>query len=413
MRYLPLFLLLIAVGACTPSAPEAVPEASAALTPATWTLADRPLPATVAAAANGDAVAAFAREGHVYVQRVRADGQAESAVVVNPDSENVAVHAQAPAQVALLPDGSVLVAWVKQTPVPGRRFPASEIRVARSSDGGRTFTPPVTASDGADIVTGRHFHDLTVATDGTVYLSWLDGRARDGVRQKEATPVVAVSHGSHAGHVRRVHGGPGTEIRVTRSDDGGQTFGPSVVVAAGTCECCRTALAVAPDGALFVAWRHQFTPDVRDVAVARSADGGQTFSAPVRLPAPPWHVEGCPHTGPALAIAADGAVHALWFTGADEAPGTYYATSTDGGQTFTSARIAAGNRIAQARLRADGGGVLALWEGGEGLHLGHLGTDALPADTLAGHGPDLARTGTTAWFIRQTDTQTLLERRAL
>ena len=38
-----------------------------------------------------------------------------------------------------------------------------------------------------------------------------------------------------------------------------------------------------------------------------------------------WEYPGCPHTGPALAISADGVRHVVWFTGKPNGAGVYYA----------------------------------------------------------------------------------------
>ena len=73
---------------------------------------------------------------------------------------------------------------------------------------------------------------------------------------------------------------PGTEVVVARSTDGGQTFEAPVVVASDACPCCRTSLDVAPDGAVSLVWRHHYDGNLRDVAFARSADGGATFPEP-------------------------------------------------------------------------------------------------------------------------------------
>jgi hypothetical protein len=127
---------------------------------------------------------------------------------------------------------------------------------------------------------------------------------------------------------------PGTETRIAVSSDGGKTFGPSVVVGRKVCECCRTALAV-NETELFVAWRHYFGESIRDIAIARSTDGGKTFSEPARVHADDWEISGCPHAGPALALGEAGKLYVAWYSGSKTHRGIFFATSGDGGKTFS------------------------------------------------------------------------------
>lgn len=314
------------------------------------------------------------RDGSNRVHVLRTDGDAEgegTAAIIEDEAGPAAVHPQAPAQVAVGPDGTVFVAWIVQRRIEGRRFPSSDIRFARSQDGGRTFSPPIAVHDDPGFPTSHHFHNLTVAADGTVYVSWLDATERDRSMGERATRAdAAQADASHHGHSH--HGAeatssdealPGTELRVARSIDGGASFEAPFVVARGTCQCCRTALATDKAGGLYVAWRHLFSDDQRDIAVARSMDAGRSFTPPVRVHHDGWQIGGCPHTGPALAVDADGRVHVAWYTGAPGKTGVYHASSSDGGATFAPARALATNLpIAQVSACADGRAVRLAWE---------------------------------------------------
>jgi hypothetical protein len=105
----------------------------------------------------------------------------------------------------------------------------------------------------------------------------------------------------------------------------------------GVCYCCKTALAVAPDGALYAAWRHVYSDNIRDIAMAVSRDGGRTFSEPVRVSEDRWQLNGCPDDGPAIAIDRSGLVHIVWPTvidGPSPQGALFYSTTRDG-RTFT------------------------------------------------------------------------------
>jgi hypothetical protein len=314
--------------------------------------------------AAGDAhspTVAVAPDGTAYVAWVSGDEEfevllsraGEEPVRVNDVPGDAAPHAQAPAQVAVGPEGNIYVAWQNNTPIEGRRFPASDLRFARSVDGGRTFEPAIYVNDDAGGVPASHtFHDVAVAEDGTVYVSWIDGRLR-----------AHAEAGSRAdgGHV---HGdGPGPEIRVARSRDGGRSFEPSVVVTSKACPCCRTSLAVAGQD-VYVAWRDVNDDNIRNIVVAHSADGGKTWSAPRAVHEDAWQIDGCPHAGPSLAVTADGRLHVAWYTGSPERPGIYHAVAREGLEFGEPAPLLSGLWVPPSLvdLAAAGGSVLAAWD---------------------------------------------------
>lgn len=344
-------------------------------------------------------------ERNVYVSRLEAGRAALGAPVrVNDRPGDAAAHPQAPAQVAVGPEGTVYVAWIAQVPVEGRRFPASDIRLARSTDGGRTFAPAITVHEDAGFPTSHHFHNLAAGPDGTVYVSWLDGSARD--RAERARGTVAEGNGHGGGD----DGLPGTELHVARSTDGGRTFEAGVVVAEGTCQCCRTALAVGGDGTVYVAWRHIFGGTARDIGLAHSADGGRTFSEPVRVHADEWQINGCPHAGPALAVDAQDRVHVAWYTGAEQTAGIYYTASHRGGAVFGPAAVLARDvPVAQVGAALDGtdGGTWIVWEHPmrDSLYLLQVEGDAVrpAAASLSGSMPSIASAGGTIAFAWQDE----------
>jgi hypothetical protein len=131
------------------------------------------------------------------------------------------------------------------------------------------------------------------------------------------------------------------------------------------CPCCRTSLAVGPDGAVYVGWRKHFGGDVRDVVVARLAPRAAKFDAPVRVHRDGWVFPGCPHAGPSVAVDAEGRVHVGWYTGKEGRQGLWYAVSEDGGRGFGApVALLTGGFVppSQVALAADGNGVLAGWD---------------------------------------------------
>jgi hypothetical protein len=80
------------------------------------------------------------------------------------------------------------------------------------------------------------------------------------------------------------------------------------------CYCCKTALATGANGEVYVAWRHVYAGNLRDIAFARSVDGGRNFTPPTRVSEDGWILEGCPDDGPAIAVTARDRVHVVWPT---------------------------------------------------------------------------------------------------
>lgn len=247
-------------------------------------------------------------------------------------------HGESPPKLAYASDGSLDALYVVGKEAPGERFPLAALRFARSPDGGKSWEPPVTVTD--DGTFGSHnFHALHIARDGTIYAAWLDGRAGK------------------------------SRAYATRSEDGGRTWAPNHPISLGeACPCCRTALATAPNGVVYAAWRAVLPGGIRDIVVARSDDRGATWGAAVRVHADEWKVDACPHAGPALAVDSGQRLHVAWWTGKEGAAGAYYARSDDGGKSFQHATplgTAEFSQPAHVQLAlGDSDVVVAAWDDG-------------------------------------------------
>lgn len=241
-------------------------------------------------------------------------------VVASGDDDAVISYVGSSPLVIVDPVGGVIVAYQRNVPQEGVDFGRDILRVARSADGGRTFASAVDVFADADAVEAGTFHDALAAPDGALYVAWLSYR--------EYMPQNGAS------------GDPKTQVRIARSDDGGATFGPSVLVDGSSCECCRPALGLAADGTLYLAWRdREEQPDggdpIRDMVVSRSTDRGETWDEPTPVYDDAWRVGQCPESGPALAVDRQGQLRVAWFTGKEAGPGVYYASSSDGGRSFS------------------------------------------------------------------------------
>jgi hypothetical protein len=261
-------------------------------------------------------------------------------VVLRDSLGPIEPHGESPPKLAYSPDGSLSALYVVTRLAPGRRFPAAALRFVHSADGGAHWSAPVTVTDDS-LFASHNFQALYAAPDGVLYASWLDGRL-----------------------------GKST-VYMTFSTDGGQHWMPNIRVMTGeACPCCRTAMASAPNGALYIAWREVFPGNVRDIVVARSPNRGITWEDPVRVHADNWVFDGCPHAGPSLQVDGKGAVHIAWWSGKQGSAGVWYARSDDGALSFSEPiplGVAEFSRPAHVQLALggqEGGQLIAAWDDG-------------------------------------------------
>ena len=242
----------------------------------------------------------------LFARSDRPGGPLGNPVKVNHPSEEVYYRQESPALV--VQGNEVFITWSKTHPkiTPDKPF-AGELRLSRSTDGGRTFEPSVLVNDDG-LVAQHTFDSIQRAPNGTLHMAWID--AREGRKE------------------------PGTFV--ARSLDHGRTITKNVKIDDETCVCCRTAVATSADGVVYVAWRKILDGNVRETVVARSLDGGETFAPSVVVGNDRWVYPACPHRPASLGVDRQGRLYVVWYTeGADETPAIYLAYSDDQGKTFS------------------------------------------------------------------------------
>jgi len=297
------------------------------------------------------------KEADVWLTRVEAASKGVEGAEKKPGGERARVNptpgeatawrGDAPS-VAVARDGAVYVAWTSRA---GGGAHATTLYVSASRDGGRSFDAPARVND--DSKPGVHgMHSLAVGEDGRVYVAWLDER-----------DIPADADGAH--EKMPMHGEHNREVFFSYSADGGRTFSKNRRVAVEACPCCKTSLAVSRDGRVYVGWRQVLPGDFRHVAVASSADGGETFDAPTVVSDDRWELRGCPVSGPALAAGDGERLTVVWFTAGDAGtPGLYSSESSDGGRTFAPRRVVSEISVrGTPQLLSDARGVFAVFEG--------------------------------------------------
>jgi hypothetical protein len=189
--------------------------------------------------------------------------------------------------------------------------------------------------------------------------------------------ILAGADGTlHAVYAVPVNEGRG--IYYTRSADGGQTWSPARQVfdaaAAGWLMAGEPQVAVDGQGLVHVAWLRRGRPGSaagEGVYYARSADGGQTWSAP-------FEVAAGAHAGSQVAAGAAGQVHVVWNETGPQ-PAWWHRWSLDGGQTWTrQERVSGFDGVSAPAALLDPGGSGALYLlGASGTGGGGEGAPAL------------------------------------
>ena len=235
--------------------------------------------------------------------------------------------------VAINEQGFVGVAWADQS----RQDIFFQIY---EPDGKRRFEEPVNVSGSPRIFSWLPRMVIASGDARDVYILWQE---------------IVFSGGTHGG-----------EIFFARSTDGGKTFSDPInlsnsIAGDGKGRLTRRRwhngsldLAMGPEGDLYAAW----TEYEGNLWFSRSADGGETFSDPLRIAGG----DAKPARGPSLAVASEGAVYLAWSVGEDKAADIRFARSDDDGRSFGEPRIVfeSGGHADAPKLAVDGKGTVHL-----------------------------------------------------
>ena len=243
--------------------------------------------------------------------------------------------------VVSLADGRLLAHWLQKN---GAGKYAYDVRLAQSSDGGRTWSRSVTPH-GEGIQAEHGFVTLLPRADSSADIVFLNGRQ-----------APAPAPGAPTAEEGR---GPPMRLAIARWGADGAVSAAPTILDQRTCDCCQTAAAVTSRGTV-VLYRDRSDSETRDIAVRRLVQGAWT--EPVPLHGDDWTIDACPVNGPAISAIGE-RVAAAWFTGARDTAKVQVVFSTDAGATFGApVRIDAGAPAGRVDVELlDGGDAVVTW----------------------------------------------------
>lgn len=260
--------------------------------------------------------------------------------------DKVAADGENRPKIAFGPRDQVVISYTQ----PLARPYTGEIRMLRSTDGGKSFSPPFTVHRDRQVITHR-FESLAFDRNGVLHVVWIDKRDQ----------VAAAGGDADKGGNKSAYAG--AAIYRNESRDGGLSFRPDLKLADHSCECCRIALAPTPDGGVAAMWRHVFSPNIRDHAFAILGEQ----KTPARASFDDWKLDACPHHGPGLAPAREGGYHAVWFGEKAGRAAVRYGRLSAAGMPLGAVRELPDPRAEHADVAASGKRVAIVWRSYDGV----------------------------------------------
>lgn len=177
-------------------------------------------------------------------------------------------------------------------------------------------------------------------------------------------PSVAADDkgGLHVAYEAPGKGASAADVYYTSSTDGGKTWSAAVAVATTPGASEDPAIAVGKDGSVVVVWTDTSSGDGKpDIYAARSADKGKTWTAPVDVSNTPGV-----SSAPDVKIAPNGDTYVIWLdtSSGTDSPDVYFASSADGGKTFSKPADVSntpGKSLTPAIALAQSGAIHVTW----------------------------------------------------
>jgi hypothetical protein len=254
-------------------------------------------------------------------------------------------------RIALLSDGTPVAVWGKAGTTP-------QIWCARWT--GTAFSAPVQVNTGSIKPGVYDFGGLDMATFGQrVFVVFEDfdlgiylARSDDGgitwqppvtvfatpAGMGNTLPAIAVDAAGNPIITFLLQTASETDahVELARSTDGGLTFSeytnasaPAANNSGQACECCNQDILTAGADTVFVAFRANRN-NLRDMWVTRSIDSAGTFTAACDVDAQDWVINSCPTSGPSLIRTAGDVLLSVWMSKGSGSTRVYASTLHSG-----------------------------------------------------------------------------------
>ncbi|MFC1761801.1 hypothetical protein ACFL6U_06945 [Planctomycetota bacterium] len=244
--------------------------------------------------------------GNIYYSQSLDAGKSFGQDVMVDDSLTLTSEQKHP-DIAVGNDGTIHVIWedYRDNPAMGN------IYYAKSMDGGRHFGPDVMADQRVTDTSEQRSPAIAVDDLGIIHVVWEDYRDN---------PKLG-------------------NIYYSKSTNRGESFGADVMVddpPTITSDQVNPALTVDTQGIIHVVWEdYRDNPAMGNIYYAKSSDGGDHFGPDVMVDAIFTHTT--VQRYPDIAVGSDGTIHVVWEDYRDNPilGSIYYANSSDGGRSFS------------------------------------------------------------------------------
>lgn len=239
------------------------------------------------------------KEKAFYFARLDADTGQFGKPMSIPIQQNASIHEEGMPKIAVKGDGSLFALYeTSEPPKEGERWGLGDVRYIQSFDDGKTWTAPKSvAPNDYKAYKSSSFSGLSRLSNGEIGIAWLSTSADEAYK--------------------------GRPIKFAKTE-GKEGLTTPIVIDKHACECCRIAMDNYGDSGLIMAYRSLRGDNIRDIAIAKSENNGNSFDTPNSFTGDNWQINGCPHNGPSI-VASEHQFYVTWFTGKEDVEGVQYA----------------------------------------------------------------------------------------